>query len=224
VRGAGMHSTESARNGKGQDNGNDDEDDNKDIPFVDERARRVFNRNDDAAAANNDDNNDTTATRPWREGGRRRRNFAKLIDFRKVAPLNAGTDVFRPLPANALTVGGLHRRHRSLPWAQLVRPSHELAMGGVIVGWYLARHQIHIGIAFKYMIYFMVLFSLGRCMLVFSSLLIYYDVRDNDFCCLILECCALSCYVRISGLKVLWWLAGWCFVQLSAKLVLPGLQ
>ncbi len=55
--------------------------------------------------------------------------------------------MFGPLPASAFTVGGLHRRHGSLPWARLVRPSHELARGGVIVGWYLAgaikRNWVH---------------------------------------------------------------------------------
>jgi hypothetical protein len=46
--------------------------------------------------------------------------------------------MFGRLPASASTVGGLHRRHGLLPWARLVRPSHEPARGGVIVGWYLA--------------------------------------------------------------------------------------
>jgi hypothetical protein len=66
-----MHSTESTRDGEGRDDDdNDDENDDKDIPFVDERARRVFNRDDDiAAAATADDNNDTTVTRPRWEGG-----------------------------------------------------------------------------------------------------------------------------------------------------------
>jgi hypothetical protein len=35
--------------------------------------------------------------------------------------------------------------------------------------------------------------------LVFSSLVIYYDVRDNGFCCLVLECCAFLVFGDLVG-------------------------
>ena len=106
--------------------------------FVDERARR-------------EDDDDG-------RGGR----VAEFIDCRETAPQNASPGMFDSLPANASTFGGmsiavpgelrglelLHRRHGSLPWSRLVRPSYELARDGVMVGRYLAsaieRNWMHV--------------------------------------------------------------------------------
>ena len=71
-------------------------------------------------------------------------------------------------------------------------PIEEAACLKSLLAW-----EVHsVGIEFKYMIYGSIYMGSGRCVLVFSLLVIYYDVQDNSFCCLVLECCALSCYWR----------------------------
>ena len=122
--------------------------DDDDVPFVDERAQRDDYQDDD-----DDDDDDDDG----REG-----RVVEFIDCRETAPRNASPGMFDSLPANASTFGGmsiavpgelrglelLHRRHGSLPWSRLVRPSYELARDGVMVGRYLAsaieRNWMHV--------------------------------------------------------------------------------
>ena len=135
-RARGTHSNDVA------DDGEASYDDDDDVPFVDERARRD-DYQDDYQDDDDDDDDDGRG-----RGGR----VSEFIDCRETAPRNASPGMFDSLPANASTFGGmsiavpgelrglelLHRRHGSLPWSRLVRPSYELARDGVTVGRYLA--------------------------------------------------------------------------------------